>query len=1453
MQITMRVFVSSTWLDLQPERLSVEKALQRMRQTKLNGMEYFGSRDDNTRQVSLDEVNGSDVYVGIIGGRYGSGITEEEYRRAREKKIPCFLYFKDETSIQTDGRDSEAQKQELLASWKEELRRTHALGTDAFKTSDDLAARVTADLSNWLFERYGARIYLEGVQSLPFDYAGRIENFLIEYLGTSGSPVPFGGRENDLKALDSWLEESKAPYLMMAAPAGRGKSALLVRWSRQLLARENIALVFVPISIRFRTNLASVAFAALAARLARLHGEKVPDTPSVSAEAWRGLVTDYLRHPLPDGQKLVVLLDGLDEAADWEAGPDLFPLNPQGHARVVVSARYRPGDADARAWVRRLGWERHGLARAYDLNVLNREGIASVLESMGYPLAQLGGCIDIVSELFRLSQGDPLLVHLYVDDLWSRKDVAAQIIPEELKDLEPGLTGYFDRWWEDQRKLWGKDTPLKEQHVQVLLNVLACALGPLERNALLRLARDFELSSLGLDEALRPLDRFVIGDGKVQGYAFSHPRLGQYFKDSLSESEQKEWEERFLTWGRETVKGLQDGTLAPPKVSEYIVQYYGAHLERASASAETVLPLVSQGWNRAWEALEGSYAGFLNDVERVWNVCERENRQRIHQGKVPIFFDQEVRCALVRASINSLESNLSDELVVQLVREKVWTFKQGLMYARQRPTHYDCATALCRLATEIDLLESPRNEALKEALAAASLMEDESIGPLLLSLAPHLPEEVLKVVRGLKNTSPELLSAVAPHLPEHHRRGMLQEALEATHQLEISQRVEALGILATYLPSEVLMAAEDLDDLGARVVVVSAVIPHLPEQYRRGVLDEALEASLRIQTDQRARALEVLAPFLPEHVLAAARELSQSEGRIEVLIAVALHLPEQRRREVLQETLAAASKGQRTWALGMLSQYLPNEALAAARKLKDTRHRIHLLKSVAPYLPQDVLKTLEKLNTWADLDGMTGCTDVLKVLAPYLPEEVFAAAKRIWPNHARVDVLLALAPHLPQRVYEAAQELEASHQRVQVLTVVAQYQLATGREKVVREALAAAQQLEDTEECVEFLKALAPLVPEEVLSTARQLNGYARVKVLAALAPYLSDEVLAAMKELGEIWYSDVLVALAPHLPEEVLAAAKELDGNERVEVLIAVAPQLPEKVLQAASEQTAESRTPLLAAVAPHLPEGRRNMLLQEALAGASQPDQRWQIRVLELLAPHLPDEVFKTARELKVLSGFDSSLLESLAPYVPTKVLAVARKSDLHRVKLLQVLAPYVPTKVLAVARELNDYERSEVLTAVAPHLPAQVLEAASQHELQNNFALLRALVPFFPEMVLKIAHEVKDDHPQALAAVALLLPEQDRAKALQEALAIILQTTNDWERQRDLKDFLPQLMTLAPPSLYGIWSTTLREFFLTHSRKEMMITLAVMIPIIGALGGRNALERTTKALREVTAWWP
>lgn len=153
--INIRVFVSSTWLDLRLERAAVEALMQRFRETKFIGMEYFGSHEETTRQVSLAKVEESDLYIGIIGGRYGSGITEDEYDRARLRKLPCLIYFKQEAVIPPEGRDAETEKQTRLRGFKDRLQDpVHGHTVTEFSGPHELASRMAGDLHNWLFDRY---------------------------------------------------------------------------------------------------------------------------------------------------------------------------------------------------------------------------------------------------------------------------------------------------------------------------------------------------------------------------------------------------------------------------------------------------------------------------------------------------------------------------------------------------------------------------------------------------------------------------------------------------------------------------------------------------------------------------------------------------------------------------------------------------------------------------------------------------------------------------------------------------------------------------------------------------------------------------------------------------------------------------------------------------------------------------------------------------------------------------------------------------------------------------------------------------------------------------------------------------------------------------------------------------------------------------------------------------
>ncbi len=744
------------------------------------GMEYFGSRDEDTARTSLVEAERGDLFVCIIGGRYGSGITESEYERACETGKPCFIYFKRAHAIQQWDDDPAAAMR--LREFSAKLRRTHTCSE--FDTPEELVLKLSVDLHNWLVARHLTR----GLSRLSVEYLVRVQAFVSEYTGTPERPTPFGGRDAEFATLDAWLDDPSAPpYLLIAAGAGRGKSALLVRWTQWLLGQgRGVVPLFFPISIRFRTNLANVFFASLTSYLASLHDEQLSVSPDTPPEVWRARLTELLARPLSGKRRLLLVLDGLDEAADWEAGPDLFPTDLGRHARVVVSARLLGGDTDATGWLRRLGWIGLRGAQTLSLSGLSDQGVADVLEHMGAPLSQLGIRADIVRELHRLSDGDPLLVRLYVDDLLKQAPLSARLKVTDLHTIAPGLDGYYERWWDDQRRLWGEGRPLREKRVQLLLELLAGALGPLSRDDLLGLA-PAELDSWSLVDAMEPLDRFIVGDGIHNGFVFSHPRLGIFWRERLPRSERDRLEERFLRWCEgEVALAERDSTYVLPS---YVVEYFGAHLDRHKAPAIRFRPMLTESWRRAWVALEGANSGYRTDLRRIEEAvgnCVRTN-SRAETDLVEIG----ARCALCIASVDEVSRTMPVELIAPLVTKRIWGGKGALRFARSIGDPMRRARALAELiggespevraVVMLEIIDILRGCVANEALFDVDVSERvvSLLGDLSADLSHEAIDPALDLALGLQKRSlmVEAVRHLLPRLGPGQVRRVLKTAL----------------------------------------------------------------------------------------------------------------------------------------------------------------------------------------------------------------------------------------------------------------------------------------------------------------------------------------------------------------------------------------------------------------------------------------------------------------------------------------------------------------------------------------------------------------------------------------------------------------------------------------------------------------------------------------------------
>ena len=160
-----------------------------------------------------------------------------------------------------------------------------------------------------------------------------------------------------------------------------------------------------------------------------------------------------------------------------------------------------------------------------------------------------------------------------------------------------------------------------------------------------------EAGAWKINETLRFLERFIVGDGRNQGYIFGHPKLGQYFKEKLADPERRDIESRFIEYGKETLRALNDGTIRPDAAPGYLVRYYSSHLEDQAGNDQLIFDLVCKGWMQSWVAHEGAYSGFLNDVERAWQAALKADRKEILEGKKARYIGNIILYALCFASV----------------------------------------------------------------------------------------------------------------------------------------------------------------------------------------------------------------------------------------------------------------------------------------------------------------------------------------------------------------------------------------------------------------------------------------------------------------------------------------------------------------------------------------------------------------------------------------------------------------------------------------------------------------------------------------------------------------------------------------------------------------------------------------------------------------------------------
>ncbi len=370
----VRVFVSSTLVELAEERDAVRAAVTALRLTPV--MFEAGARAHPPRELYRAYLDQSDVFVGVYAARYGwvapdetvSGL-EDEYLRSGDR--PKLIYVK---------RVDDAREPRLEALL-ERVRADDRVSYRPFKDAVELRDLVADDLATLLSERFD-----DGPGAAPAAAALPV-------------PVLWGplfGRERELERVRALWADRTVRLVTLLGPGGIGKSRLALELAHRARTTSGDAVAFVGLQAVTRAE-------AVPAAIAEALGLHPPDEGAAleALEAYLGprrtlLVIDNFEQVMEAAALLARLL---------ERAPDLrilvtsrAPLRLSAERCVPVGPLTVPpaeGDdplavARANAAVGLFVWRARAADPDFDLTPANAPLLLDLVRALeGWPLAVL--------------------------------------------------------------------------------------------------------------------------------------------------------------------------------------------------------------------------------------------------------------------------------------------------------------------------------------------------------------------------------------------------------------------------------------------------------------------------------------------------------------------------------------------------------------------------------------------------------------------------------------------------------------------------------------------------------------------------------------------------------------------------------------------------------------------------------------------------------------------------------------------------------------------------------------------------------------------------------------------------------------------------------------------------------------------------------------------------------
>lgn len=667
------------------------------------------------------------------------------------------------------------------------------------------------------------------------------DRYLDEYLPTHGRFVPFGGREKELSQLNEWLFDAAAPSrLLLTAPSGRGKTALLIEWVRHLPKQPQWShakwnLIFVPISIRADTMRPTDYLRVFESRLAQICGR-----PSVGSHGDAETLKERIRKDLADiattDQPILIIVEGIDEATRGEFEGKLLPDLLPARLRIVASAREQFDAPSGEEWRRRLGWPEPVRVRIFPpLSLLDADALKAILIALENPSDEILGSEAIVRRVHELTEGEPILTRFYVEDLFHKTSDGARISVDQLPSMRPGFGGYFEGWWKQQIRLWEAErlsgVEIDQRSTERLVAILAHAKGPMEKADLAELCAtiNHEDRDVRAETLLRPLRRFVSGDGTEKaGFVLSHPKIGEHFRQVTFADLSSAVHTSFVTWGKKYLASLCGHTA--PRRSRYAVRYLREHFVDGDASPEAWMLFVTPEWRACCERIEGTLKSFLGDLQSsVVNVS------RSYGDQATSFI---WRATLLRRPPR--RRAIPTELCLAAFEANIFSSEQAAFHLTQfRSGALEVPAAIEPLLARMRAWPDQRNamalDIFRETISAA-----RSIEPKLQALVLEESARLLPYVRDdIRKDTEHLLLLEIEKITDVEKQFSVLTSVLMFLSAE-GRSLAASRALAIYkVVGEPAMSFYEMgEEVSMLAVKATRLLPHVPHDERRVLLEE---------------------------------------------------------------------------------------------------------------------------------------------------------------------------------------------------------------------------------------------------------------------------------------------------------------------------------------------------------------------------------------------------------------------------------------------------------------------------------------------------------------------------------------------------------------------------------------------------------------------------------------